>query len=54
MSKSWNFPNIMNIWLNRNAKVEAERLKLYLAEFPRKDRSDEHQSSIFWPLNVSN
>ena len=39
---------------NHNAKVEAERLKLYLAEFPRKDRSDEHQSSIFWPSNMSN
>jgi hypothetical protein len=39
---------------NRNAKVEAERLKLYLAEFPRKDRNDEHQSSIFWPSHVSN
>ena len=39
---------------NRDAKIEAERLKLYLAEFPCKDRSDEHQSSIFWPSNVSN
>lgn len=39
---------------NRDAKVEAERLKLYLAEFPRKDRSDEHLSSLFWPSNASN
>ena len=39
---------------NRNAKVEAERLKLYLAEFLRKDRNDEHLSSLFWPSHVSN
>ena len=39
---------------NRDVKVEAERLKLYLAEFLRKDRSNEHRSSNFWPSNVSN
>lgn len=39
---------------NRDAKVEAKRLKLYVAEFLHKDRSDEHQSSIFWLSNVSN
>ena len=39
---------------NRDAKVEAERLKLYLAEFPHKDCSNEHCSSPFWPSEVSN
>jgi hypothetical protein len=39
---------------NRDAKVEAEGLKLYLAEFPHKDRSNEHCSSPFWPSEVSN
>jgi hypothetical protein len=39
---------------NRDAKVEAERLKLYLAEFPHKDRSNEHRSLLFWPSDVSN
>ena len=36
---------------NRNAKEETEGLKLYLTEFPRKDRSDDHQSLPFWPFD---
>lgn len=32
---------------NRDAKVKAKRLKLYLAKFPYKDHSNEHRSSIF-------
>ena len=39
---------------NREAKHEAERLKQYLAELPRKDRSIDHVTSPFWPSNASN
>lgn len=37
---------------NGEAKREAEHLKLYLAEFPSKDRSNEHSSSQLWPSEV--
>ena len=39
---------------NREAKREAEKLKLYLAEFPHKDRTNDHRASQFWPSEVSN
>lgn len=40
--------------VNRDAKHEAQRLKQYLAEFPKKDRNDDHDSSPFWPSYASN
>lgn len=38
---------------NLEAIDEAERLKLYLAEFPHKDRLEEQVSSPFWPSEAS-
>ena len=37
---------------NRDAKGETERLKVYLTEFPWKDRSDDHRPLPFWPSDV--
>ena len=45
---------LQHVERNRDAKMEVERLKLYLADFPHKDRSNEHRSSPFWPSEVSN
>ena len=41
--------------LERNLEAidEAARLKLYLAEFPHKDRTQEQVSSPFWPSEAS-